>query len=166
MKILLIICCATVLMLLGCSGLKSNVLGPFILKTYNVVTKLEVVANEINVNNIAYNTEKIKGPVEVINKVLLFIAERVSGKAKKNIENISIYIQIILDVLKEINVDNIDKEKAKLIGSISELKLAVKQVADYVGVELPVVTLSTGSDNLIDLEIATAELEALLKENN
>ena len=166
MKLLLILCLTIFFVGFGCSGLKSNILGPIILKSYNVVTKLEVVANELDTNNIAYNTEKIKTPVELINKVLIFVAERVSGKTKKNIEGASQYIQVILDVLKDINAANIDKEKTKLIGSIVELKLAITQVADYIGVELPSIKLSTGSENLIDLEIVTAELEILLKKES
>ena len=164
-SIIIIIALILVSSLLGCSFI-TEPLKFVVKKAYIVSLKLDSVVQNLSPETIVKNSNKIRNTLTVINTALKLIDKKLSNpdvniELQKTIHS----IENSIELLEDVTLDNLEETKIELGIYLTELKSVIEDAAEFMKVELPIISSQATSNEecIEELDRATKELEKALK---
>ena len=163
MLLVLLICGIS---LIGCSRFVPQLAKDVVLKTYVVLEKADIVIQNIDVNNIIETSKKLELPLNVTKIALNLLNKKINNPdVNIELEKALLNVDTMLELLKDVNVENLEDLKTELSINIIELKSIVETAAKAINVELPIIKSSATSseESMEELNKAVKKLQDTVK---
>lgn len=157
---------AACLILTGCNAKETGKV--LIEKTYKVVVNIENVIVKSSTSEFINTAKTLDVPLKLVGMALTYVEPKITDpKVKEAIASAVKGINKVSELIATLTPEKVDETKAQMIGSLENIKTALKFIGQYFGCQFPpdvaMISARANTTAAQDLANAVKELEVVLK---